>query len=152
MRVVRKLFSVSARELRDLVVAQWALWRAQWTMKRRPTGELLDQWNAPPTPDEPTLPDAERLPRAREIGDAVRRAALYGITRPQCLARSLAISTMLEREGIRGAIVRIGVRPDNATIAAHAWVEYAGEIVGDSRAHVRGFQLLATAHGSPRRS
>ncbi len=104
-----------------------------------------------PAPDGAPLADADDLARAREIGDAVRRVALYGITRPQCLARSIAISTMLEGEGIRGAIVRIGVRPDHAKIAAHAWVEFAGEIVGDSRAHVRGFQLLATAHGSSKR-
>ncbi|MEP7384001.1 MAG: lasso peptide biosynthesis B2 protein [Gemmatimonadota bacterium] len=152
MRVVRKLFSVSAREFRDLLVAQWYLWRAEWTIKRRPTGGLLDQWNASSSSDAVVSRGVGDLPRAREIGDAVRRAALYGISRPKCLARSLAISTMLEREGIRGAIVRIGVRPDDATIAAHAWVEYAGEIVGDSRAHIRGFQLLATAHGSSKRS
>lgn len=152
MRVLRKLLSVSAREFRDLVVAQWALWRAQWTIRRRPTGGLMDQWNAPAAPAGNPAPGADEIARAHEIGDAVRRVALYGITRPQCLARSIAISTMLEGEGIRGAIVRIGVRPDHAKIAAHAWVEFAGEIVGDSRAHVRGFQLLATAHGSSKRS
>lgn len=152
MRVLRKLLSVSAREFRDLLFAQWALWRAQWTIRRRPTGDLMDQWNAPAAPQEGSPPNAEQLARAHEIGDAVRRVALYGITRPQCLARSIAISTMLEGEGIRGAIVRIGVRPDHAKISAHAWVEFAGDIVGDSRAHVRGFQLLATAHGSSKRS
>ncbi len=152
MRVLRKLLSVSAREFRDLLVAQVALWRAQWTIKRRPTGGLMDQWNTPIGSEGGASANAEHLARAHEIGDAVRRVALYGITRPQCLARSIAISSMLEGEGIRGAIVRIGVRADHAKIAAHAWVEFAGEIVGDSRAHVRGFQLLATAHGSSKRS
>lgn len=152
MRVLRKLLSVSAREFRDLVVAQWALWRAQWTIRQRPTGGLMDQWNAAGSQESAAPPSPDDLARAHEVGDAVRRVALYGITRPQCLARSIAISTILEGEGIRGAIVRIGVRPDHATIAAHAWVEFGGEIVGDSRAHVRGFQLLATAHGSSKRS
>lgn len=148
MRLARKLLSLSAREWRDLLAAQWALWRAQRAVGSRPTGTLLAQWStdaaAPPA-------DVLQLPRAREIGHAVRRAALYGVTRPQCLARSLAIADLLEREGIRGAIVRIGVRPTDASLDAHAWVEFAGEIVGDSRAHVRGFQLLATAHGAAKR-
>lgn len=148
MRLARKLLSLSAREWRDLLAAQWSLWRAQWALRHRPTGALLNDWNAGHATG---AADARQLPRAREIGDAVRRVALYGITRPQCLARSLAISSLLEREGISGAIVRIGVRPDDARIAAHAWVEFAGEIVGDSRAHVRGFQLLATAHGAGKR-
>lgn len=148
MRLPRKLLALSAREWRDLFMAQWALWRAQWLMRRRPAGALLNGWS-PGAPSAAADPSA--LPRARQVGDAVRRVALYGITRPQCLARSLAISRLLEREGIHGAIVRIGVRPQDARIAAHAWVEFAGEIVGDSRAHVRGFQMLATAHGAAER-
>lgn len=148
MRLARKLRSLSAREWRDLVAAQWSLWKAQWALRHRPTGALLDDWSVGQATGEA---DPRQLPRAREIGDAVRRVALYGITRPQCLARSLAISALLEREGIPGAIVRIGVRPDDARLAAHAWVEFSGEIVGDSRAHVRGFQLLATARGSGNR-
>lgn len=150
MRLARKLLTLSAREWRDLVAAQWSLWHAQWALRRRPTGALLDDWSAG-QPMSGGEADPRQLPRARELGDAVRRVALYGITRPQCLARSLAITTLLEREGIAGAIVRIGVRPDDARIAAHAWVEFAGEIVGDSRAHVRGFALLATAHGGGKR-
>jgi Transglutaminase-like superfamily len=145
MRLARKLLTLTAREWRDLLLAQWALWRAQRAVGTRPTGALLDQWSAgsPATAANPL-----HLTRARELGDAVRRAALYGVGRPQCLARSIAISHLLEREGIAGAIVRIGVRPSDASLSAHAWVEFAGEIVGDSRAHVRGFQLLATAHGA----
>lgn len=148
MRHARKLLSLSARQWRDLLRAQWSLWRAQWAMRHRPTGALLDRWSAGAVTH---TADPRDLPRAREIGEAVRRVALYGVSRPQCLARSLAISTLLENEGIRGGIVRIGVRPQEAKIAAHAWVEFAGEIVGDSWAHVRDFQLLATARGAARR-
>jgi len=148
MRHARRLLSLTPREWRDLLVAQGALWWAAWAMRRRPKGALLDQWS---TDAESRPADPSRLARAREVGDAVRRVALYGLSRHECLARSLAISRMLEREGIRGAIVRIGVRPQDARIAAHAWVEYAGEIVGDSWAHVRGFELLATSHGSAKR-
>ena len=147
MRLARRLASLSPREWRELLRAQWALVRAQVRLRTRPRGGLLDRWSA-----GTTSVDAEpaHLGRAREIGDAVRRVALYGVTRPQCLARSLAICELLEREHMAGAIVRIGVRPQDSALTAHAWVEFAGEIIGDSRAHVRGYQLLATAHGAAR--
>lgn len=149
MRLARRLLTLSAHEWKDLLAAQGSLWRAAWAMRRRPKGALLEQWSTGTDVVPPA--DPANLPRAREVGDAVRRVALYGLSRHECLARSLAISSMLEREGIRGAIVRIGVRPDKARLAAHAWVEYAGEIVGDSWAHVRGFELLATAQGAVKR-
>ena len=149
MRLARKLLALPAREWRDLVAAQWALLMAQWRLRSRPTGSLLDQWSSGARPTSET--DHRQLRRAREIGTAVRRAALHGLTRPQCLARSLAICEMLEAEHIRGAIVRIGVRPQDASITAHAWVEYAGELVGDSPAHVKRFELLATANGALKR-
>ena len=142
MRLVRKLYSLSARERRDLFRAQWALWRAQWHIRSRPTGTLLGAWS---TDSILPIADAKHLVRAHQIGDAVRRTALFGFSRPQCLARSLAICELLEAEHIPGAIVRVGVRPHEDAIAAHAWVEFAGDIVGDSRAHVRAFALLATA-------
>jgi len=149
MRLARKLVALPAREWRDLLAAQFALLAAQWRMRARPTGSLLDQWRSGAS----TTSDADhrQLQRAREIGNAVRRVALHGLTRPQCLARSLAICEMLEAENIRGAIVRIGVRPQDASITAHAWVEYAGELVGDSPAHVKRFELLATANGALKR-
>ncbi|MEO6446631.1 MAG: lasso peptide biosynthesis B2 protein [Gemmatimonadaceae bacterium] len=148
MRLASKLWTLSAREWRDLLAAQWALLAAQGRMRTRPTGSLLDQWSSG---SGRSSADVGQLQRAREIGHAVRRVALYGLTRPQCLARSLAICEMLETERIQGAIVRIGVRPEDASLTAHAWVEYAGELIGDSRAHVRRFAVLATAGGMAKR-
>lgn len=144
MRLRHKLLRLSRREWRDLAAAELALLRAEWRLRTRPKGGLVDRWSAG---REVVAADRSRLPRAAAIGDAVRRVALVGFPRSQCLARSLAICELLEREGIDGAIIRIGVRPQDATLAAHAWVEFGGEIVGDSRAHVRAFQLLATARG-----
>ena len=149
MRLAHKLLALSARDWRDLFHAQWLLLMAQWRLRTRATGSLLDHWTT--TPGPPVAADVRQLQRTREIGSAVRRVAMHGMIRPQCLARSLAICEWLESEDIRGAIVRIGVRPQEATIAAHAWVEYAGELVGDSPAHVRRFNVLATANGALKR-
>lgn len=149
MRLARKLFSLSVPEWRDLLRAQWLVIVAQVRLRTRPTGSLIAQWTAGSGEQEPF--NRSQLPRAHAIGHAVRRVGLYGVTRAQCLARSIAICEMLNAEGIRGAIVKVGVRPQDARIEAHAWVELAGEIIGDSRAHIRGFELLASAHGALKR-
>jgi hypothetical protein len=148
MHLSRKLASLSARQWRDLLRAQWSLIVAQLRLRTRANGELVDRWTVDTARP---LGDARQLQRALEIGDAVRRVGLYGMTRPQCLASSLAICELLQAEHIPGAVIRIGVRPLDAQITAHAWVEFAGEIIGDSRAHVRRFELMASAHGALRR-
>lgn len=70
----------------------------------------------------------DRLASAR-LGHAVRRALspLPGDSR--CLMRSLVLTEMLSRRGIRSSLV-IGVAP-GAEFAAHAWVEHDGVPVTD---------------------
>jgi hypothetical protein len=86
--------------------------------------------------------DASRLPEARRLALAVVRAARFGVFRPQCLVRSVALFRMLEQRGIDGALVRVGVRRINGNFLAHAWVELAGETLGDADDHVGSFVPL----------
>lgn len=146
MRLIRRLLTLPGREWRDLIAAQYSLLRAEWRMRRRPSGALLSRWTSTAVAPAPTAPG--ELKRALEIGRAVRRVAFHALPRSQCLVRSLAICEMLEKEGIHGAIVRVGVQPRDATLAAHAWVELGGAIIGDTAEHVGNFDLLATAHGA----
>jgi len=150
MHLIRRLLSLTGREWRDLIAAQHSLLRAEWRMRRRPSGALLSRWtSAAVAPDDPSAaPEPREVGRAVEIGKAVRRVAFHGVPRSQCLVRSLAICEMLEAEGISGAIVRVGVQPRDAALAAHAWVELGGTVIGDTPEHVGRFQLLATAHGA----
>src|SRR5690606_25498440 len=70
---------------------------------------------------------------------AVTRAASYGVFRPHCLVRSMAIQHMLRRRGIAAGGLRIGVRRRDGEFQAHAWFEIDGVVVGDSRQHVQTF-------------
>ena len=70
---------------------------------------------------------------------AVVRAARFGVFRPQCLVRSVALSQMLADRRISGALLRVGVRRKNGEFSAHAWVELAGETLGDADDHVGSF-------------
>lgn len=116
-----------------MVQAQWALLAARGMVRNRPIGSL-----ATPTVGNPAA-DPARLPEARRLALAVVRAASFGVFRPQCLVRSVALSQMLADRGISGALVRVGVRRKNGEFSAHAWVELAGETLGDANDHVGSF-------------
>jgi len=49
---------------------------------------------------------------------------------------------MLEDRGIDGALVRVGIRRTDNEFLAHAWVELAGETLGDADDHVGSFVPL----------
>jgi transglutaminase superfamily protein len=137
-KVMPKLRALSGREWRDLIAAQVRLLFAQFSVATRRTGSLVATHNA-------TVSAADsggRLGDARALALAVSRAAEYGVFRPACLVRSMALSRMLSSRGIRGARVQIGVILRSGRFAAHAWVEYAGEVLGDDPSSVSHFDPL----------
>lgn len=72
------------------------------------------------TPEDPTA-----LETGFRLGNAVTRTLAVLPTDSRCLMRSLVMITLLSRRGIAAELV-IGVRTEDETFAAHAWVEYAG--------------------------
>ena len=97
-------------EMLDVVEAQLALLRAQTMRWVRPLGEFVEV-----APDEP-LSLARASLAQRELCDrlasAINRATRYGLFRPLCLTRAVALSRMLDAHGIAGHRIRIGVRRD----------------------------------------
>lgn len=125
-RSVPKLRSLSFRDWRDMIRAQIVLAQAQREMRLLPTGDMVRDEVVPVGTIE-----TDRVHDARRIALAVNRAAAFGLFRPRCLVRSRALRRMLDREGITGAQVRVGVQLSQGRFRAHAWVEYGGEVVGD---------------------
>lgn len=74
--------------------------------------------------------DNRRTARSERIAAAVDVAARNSLPRVTCLPRAVVLCRMLRREGIP-AVVRIGVRRVGGELAAHAWVESGGGVVGD---------------------
>ena len=141
--IAKKLLALSPREWLDLVQAQSALLAAHMTVRSRPVGTLATPVSAHDTADP------ARLPEARRLALAIVRAARFGVFRPQCLVRSVALSRMLERRGIQGAIVRVGVRRQAGEFLAHAWVELDGHTLGDADDHVGSFVPLTNLEVRP---
>ena len=130
---LRKLLSLDARGWRDLIQAQLALVRSEWRLKRQPIGALAIR-----KPMDPEQVSGDPV-RARELALAVTRAAAHGLVRPYCLAQALAIRALLDAHGIRGAEIRVGVRRHGGEFQAHAWVVWAGEVLGDRPEHIATF-------------
>ena len=147
-RLLHKLAALSPREWVDLLHAQLALLAAQVLVWTRPTGRLVSHSGsaeAGGAVSEATVEPAE-MERAQQLGLAVSRAGDYGVFRPLCLVRAVAVHRMLERHHIRGSRIRIGVRMRRGRFGAHAWVELAGRVVGDDIEHVGSFAELAEVH------
>jgi len=180
LRVVRKLATLGGREWAELFRAQGMLIAAQVLVWTRPTGHFIARSEQPAAAQalppaehsrsEASRPEAHRTaarsmePRriepqgmearsadAQRIALAVGRAAEYGVFRPLCLARSVALQRMLEAHGIRGSQIKIGVRRKGNELAAHAWVQYGDRVLGDTPSHVGSFAQLANVSVVPKR-
>lgn len=146
-RLLHKLATLSPREWVDLLQAQVALLAAQVLVWTRPTGRLVSHASssAAVATAQPAIGSA-LMDRAQQLGLAVSRAGDFGLFRPLCLVRAVALHRMLEGHRIRGSRIRIGVRMRRGRFGAHAWVEYGGRVVGDDAEHVGSFAELAEVH------
>ncbi len=136
---VPKLRKLSWREWRDLASAQIALFSAQLRVATKEKGRLTTpstQSALKATPAEPVVA------RSRALALAVSRAATFGVFRPACLVRSVALCRLMERRGIPDAVVRVGVVVRGGRFHAHAWVEYAGIVLGDDPVRVSDYETL----------
>ncbi len=139
--LARRIISLGAREWRDLWRAQWALIVAQRLVQQRAPGQLTAR-SEETAPSGAGLQGSPASDHAHALGAAVRRAATYGLFRPACLVRTIALRRMLVADGIRGAVIRVGVKQSEEGMMAHAWVELNGDVIGDSLAHVREYAPL----------
>jgi hypothetical protein len=133
-----RLVSLSRRDRRSLLRAQVALLRAQARVWTRARGSLVEPGDAA----QHVVPAPETVREARAIAYAMSRVCRGGLFRPSCLVRALALSRMLADAGIQGAQVRIGVRDSAGRFEAHAWVEFAGDALGESPHRVATFAHL----------
>lgn len=131
-----KFARLRPRDWFDLVAAQIALLRAQLLVWTRRRGALVRPLHGPG-------PSDAAGETARSVALAVSRAAHYGLFRPRCLVRAVALQRMLQARGVSGSSLRVGVRRENGSLLAHAWVEYGGTVLGDEAWLVRQFDELA---------
>lgn len=99
------------------------------------------EWLSPLQSMDMTVPETRILEWAREIARIVAIAAEHGVYKATCLRRSLLVWWFLRREGIQSDLC-FGVRMLDRKLEAHAWVEYNGVVVNDSRSVYITFEPL----------
>lgn len=107
----------------------WLALLAFWILLRLVSAERL---RIPSPPRAGALPlVAEQFALAERLYRLVGWAARLHWPPKTCLPRSLTLRWMLARRGIDSRL-RIGVRRVQADILAHAWIELAGQPVGET--------------------
>jgi hypothetical protein len=100
--------------------------------------------------DGPSRETEASLPRAMlRVTSAVARRWPGGAL---CLQRSLVLLWLLRRRGVSSKL-RIGVKKSPEALLAHAWVEVAGQPIGDSSGspfHIEQFAPLEVSGESLR--
>lgn len=139
MRPIQKAARLSLREWMAVARGQLALIRAQFAVWLRPKGQMVRIEAADPTRAPSGIVDDEDVDR---VALAVERAAEYGIFRPKCLVKAVALQNLLKAKGVTDSVVRVGVAKVEGGLMAHAWVERSGKVIGDRRWHVDKFDPL----------
>ncbi|MCC6318861.1 MAG: lasso peptide biosynthesis B2 protein [Gemmatimonadaceae bacterium] len=134
LALLGKAARLTPRDWWRLLLGQVALLRARRDVRTRPQGELVT--TGPADARSGSAADPQRIDEVRRVVLGVSRASVYGVFHPTCLVRSLAICRRLDAEGLPGSAVRVGVARRQGKFMAHAWVEYAGEVVGDDEGTV----------------
>jgi hypothetical protein len=101
------------------------------------------------------------LPKANPETDAVLASKIaavtahmvnavdrYGLIHPSCLAKSLTLWWLLGRQGIPSQL-RIGIRKENETFEAHAWVECDGAALNEPDEHHHHYSAFDRAFSAP---
>jgi hypothetical protein len=77
----------------------------------------------------------------------VNAADRHGLVHPSCLAKSLTLWWLLERQGIASHL-RIGIRKEREKFEAHAWVEREGAALNEPDEHHHHYAAFDAAFSS----
>ena len=110
----------------------------------RATQAMLERFrsNGSVGPDSPEISK-----RAALTAHMVSVADQCGLLRFSCLAKSLTLWWLLERQGI-AADLRIGIKKEKEKFAAHAWVERNGTALNEPEEHHRHYAAFDAAFSS----
>ncbi len=136
--ILRRYLALPGDERRLLVEAWWRLLAAGVRLRLAPRRTLAAAL-AGVAPQVTGGGAAAGI--AAPVALAVARAAAHHLAPMTCLPRAFALRKMLAQRGIPSAL-RIGVRKEAATIAAHAWVEVDGRALGEPEAIEERFRAL----------
>lgn len=84
----------------------------------------------------------EALEKANRCAYLVSVASQYGLIRATCLRQALLVFWLLRCKGIFTDL-RIGVRREDESVIAHAWLKYGDEVISESSQVEKNFTAFA---------
>lgn len=102
----------------------------------------------PAAADVPSAADGRLWPMLQVQRTASLVALASRATGTRCLTRSLTLTRVLARRGVASDL-RIGVRPEDRGIEAHAWVEWMGTALNDSPGGLERYSAFESPIGGP---
>lgn len=120
-----------------LIVAWILVFIVPFRWSRRLFGPMTSSTDQPPH-----CPSQPQLARARSVTRRLHQIA-HGLPwHSSCLVLALSGRMLLARRGIRGSVVRFGVKVENGRVAAHAWLMLGtATLLGEKEAE--GYHPLA---------
>jgi hypothetical protein len=127
---LRKLLALTPAELVLLGRAYAALIAVHILLRVRGFVASMRAFDHPVPHRTQAAPPETQAQQAAITARLVHAAARTWPLHANCLRRAIVLRWLLARQGIPSEI-RIGVRKEEAALAAHAWVECSGAPVGD---------------------
>jgi Transglutaminase-like superfamily len=145
---LRGLRSLSSRELSQLPGILFELLWAPLRLRLQGVGTIRQHLaSAPPRDRGPGPPDVpiQNAATRREmngLAHLVSRVASRLPIRPSCLARSVATGSLIRARFQIPVDLRLGARIAGQDLEAHAWIDVAGEPVGERATIAQDFPPL----------
>lgn len=144
--IIRQLSLLSLRQFFAVMAATWRLTVLTIVLRLKPFDWCWQQLSItqqnvaePPRDDDPS----SSIVLAEQLHESVRLASRLLPFSCECLPRSIVLRDMLQRKGTN-AIIRLGVNKSAATMNSHAWVEVAGQAIGEKIDLAQSFTTVKT--------
>ncbi|OQB27449.1 MAG: hypothetical protein BWY10_01327 [Chloroflexi bacterium ADurb.Bin180] len=142
-RNLKRLYELPEEERLALAEAWFGLLVADVALRLIPIGRFRTRITSPLDP-RTTTEDKRECLRAQRYSELVAIAARHHLYPMRCLRQAIALQWMLKRRGI-ASVLRIGIQRAGAELHAHAWLEYAGQALGQPAGISRIFAPLLPA-------
>ena len=137
---LQTFFSYPCRDRRLLVYAWLLLLLVDLALRMLPFRKV-HAWIESSRPKNKVALPGQAESAIHHTSDFLDRAARHHLYPMTCLRRSLALQWLLSRQGL-DTVLQFGVRREQGNLQAHAWLEYQGQVIGETIVPVEQYNRL----------
>ena len=138
--MLKQFLKLKAAEKRVFLRAWGLLWVVSLGLRLVSLAKL-HAWMGKGLPPEQALENPRQL--AWDTWRLVDTAARHHLGKMSCLHQSLVLQRLLAAQGLRVGVI-VGARKEQGELLAHAWIEVAGEAIGEAPGAAESFVTVMT--------